>query len=203
MKHLRVVKSEKAALVGWGVRVLMLTDGSDEGAKARLVGLGGSVETQTELYTALAAMIDDPLGYGLFVMDTDVFGGLDAGLHAFKMLRAADVRIPVILREVKGLISSFSRLRWFTGILMVKPFRKTGIVSLWASMVHSSTVVKSWLWPITRCLTCLTPLSFPTALCLMNRSSTRRSKTCCMKRIAQCMKPRRQSVECLSNRADC
>lgn len=97
MKHLRAVKSEKATLVGWGVRVLMLADGVDRGAKERLVGLGGKVDTETELYTALAAMMDDPLGYGLFVMDTDAFGGIEAGLRAFQMLRAADVRIPVIL----------------------------------------------------------------------------------------------------------
>ena len=97
MKHLRAVKSEKATLVGWGVRVLMLADGVDRGAEERLVGLGGKVDTETELYTALAAMMDDPLGYGLFVMDTDAFGGIEAGLRAFQMLRAADVRIPVIL----------------------------------------------------------------------------------------------------------
>ena len=97
MKHLRAVKSEKATLVGWGVRVLMLADGVDRGAEERLVGLGGKVDTEAELYTALAAMMDDPLGYGLFVMDTDAFGGIEAGLRAFQMLRAADVRIPVIL----------------------------------------------------------------------------------------------------------
>ena len=97
MKHLRAVKSEKATLVGWGVRVLMLADGVDRGAEERLVGLGGKVDTETELYTALATMMDDPLGYGLFVMDTDAFGGIEAGLRAFQMLRAADVRIPVIL----------------------------------------------------------------------------------------------------------
>lgn len=97
MKHLRAVKSEKAMLVGRGVRVLMLADGTDQSAEMRLVGLGGNVDTETELYTALAAMMDDPLGYGLFVMDTDTFGGVESGLRAFQMLRAADVRIPVIL----------------------------------------------------------------------------------------------------------
>ena len=97
MKHLRAVKNERATLVGWGVRILLLRNGSDGGAEQRLVGLGGKVDTETELYTALAAVIDDPLGYGLFVMETDAFGGLDAGLRAVRMLRAADVRIPVIL----------------------------------------------------------------------------------------------------------
>ena len=97
MKHLRAVKSERATLVGWGVRVLMLTDGFDTSAVARMVDLGGKVDTETELYTALATLIDDPLGYGLFVMDADAFGGMDMGLRAFQMLRAAGVRIPVIL----------------------------------------------------------------------------------------------------------
>ena len=102
MKHLRAVKSEKATLVGWGVRVLMLTDGSDTAAEARIVDLGGKVDIETELYTALAALIDDPLGYGLFVMDADAFGGMDIGLRAFQMLRVAGVRVPVILVSQDG-----------------------------------------------------------------------------------------------------
>ena len=97
MKHLRAVKNDGATLVGWSVRILMLSDGTDVAAQDRLGALGGKVDTETELYTALAAMIDDPLGYALFVMDVDAFGGMDAGLRAFSMLRAADVRIPVIL----------------------------------------------------------------------------------------------------------
>ena len=97
MKHLRTVKTEMATPVGWGVRVLMLSDGSDPAVQARLVGLGGQVDSEIELYTALAAMLDDPLGYALFVMDVDAIGGPEAGLRAFQMLRAADVRIPVIL----------------------------------------------------------------------------------------------------------
>ena len=97
MQHLRAVKNDTVSQVAFGLRVLMLNDGSDDTAQDRLVGLGGRVDTETELYTALAAMIDDPQGYGLFVMDTDAFGGLEAGLRAFQMLRAADVRVPVIL----------------------------------------------------------------------------------------------------------
>lgn len=97
MKHLRAVQNETTTLVGWGVRVLMLSDGESDLAQERLTGLGSHVDTETELYTALAAMIDDPLGYALFVMDVDAFGGIDAGMRAFSMLRAAEVRIPVIL----------------------------------------------------------------------------------------------------------
>lgn len=97
MTYLRAVNIETAKPVGWGVRVLMLNDGADDSAQERLVGLGGQVDIETELYTALATMIDDPRGYALFVMDVDAFGGIEAGLRAFSMLRAADIRIPVIL----------------------------------------------------------------------------------------------------------
>jgi hypothetical protein len=97
VQHFRVVNNESAPVIGRGVRVLLLTDGSDSAAEERLAALGGQVDTETEMYSALAAMIDDPLGYGLFVMDTDAFGGLDAGLRAFTMLRASEVRVPVIL----------------------------------------------------------------------------------------------------------
>jgi hypothetical protein len=97
MKHLRAVKNEKATLIGRSVRVLMLSDGLDRTAQERLAELGSQVDDEFELYTALAAMMDDPLGYGVFVMDVDAFGGIQAGLRAFQMLRAADVRIPVIL----------------------------------------------------------------------------------------------------------
>lgn len=97
VKHLRAVKTEMATLVGWGVRVLMLSDGLSTAPQDRLQDLGGHVDTETELYTALAALIDDPLGYALFVMEVDAFSGMEVGLRAFSMLRAADVRIPVIL----------------------------------------------------------------------------------------------------------
>jgi hypothetical protein len=97
MQHVRVIKNEGALPVGRAVRVLLLADGSDHMAEDRLMGLGGVVDTETEMYSALAAMIDDPQGYGLFVMETDAFGGVEAGLRAFSMLRASDVRVPVIL----------------------------------------------------------------------------------------------------------
>ena len=97
MTHLRAVESKNTAQVGWDVRVLMLNDGSDDAAADRLAGLGGRIDTETEVYTAMAAVIDDPRGYGVFVMDTDAFGGLDAGLRVNSMLRAAGVTLPIIL----------------------------------------------------------------------------------------------------------
>ncbi len=97
MQHLRAVKSEKVRPVGDGVRVLVLNDGSDLATRERLLELGGRVDIETELYTALSQLMDDPLGYGIFIMDVDTFGGVETGLRAFRMLRAADVRIPIIL----------------------------------------------------------------------------------------------------------
>lgn len=100
MKHLRAVKNEGTTLVGLGMRVLVLNDGTDQGVQERLSGLGGKVDCETEVFTALALMMDDPRGYGLFVMETDSFGGIEAGLRAVRLLRAAEVRVPVVLVSV-------------------------------------------------------------------------------------------------------
>ena len=71
---------QTAALpVGYGVRVLFLSAQTDGPLQARIAGLGGAVEVETEIYAALAAVIDDPMGYGLFVMDCDGLGGGEAG----------------------------------------------------------------------------------------------------------------------------
>lgn len=91
---------QEATLVGWGVRVMLLAPVGSRGGEVaanRLAGFGGLVETQGEVFAALEAMIDDPTGYGLFVMECDGFGGLEAGKRAFTMLRGAGVRVPVIL----------------------------------------------------------------------------------------------------------
>ena len=83
--------------VGWGVRVLFLSTSQDSPFVARISGLGGTVEVETELYSALSAIIDDPMGYGLFVMDCDGLGGAAAGVHAMSTLAAVKARVPVIL----------------------------------------------------------------------------------------------------------
>lgn len=98
MQLIRSFEHENAALVGWGVRVMLLTAEGPEGATARrLAGLGGLVETSPEMFAALSALIDDPAGYGLFVVDCDAFGGLEAGHKAFAMLGDQTARLPVIL----------------------------------------------------------------------------------------------------------
>ncbi|NUB45117.1 hypothetical protein GEU84_012015 [Fertoebacter nigrum] len=90
----------EATVVGWDIRVLLLArdgGGASNPVARALAGLGGLVEGEAELYTALAAMIDDPLGYGLFVMECDGYGGAEAGQLAVSRLTAAGLRLPVLL----------------------------------------------------------------------------------------------------------
>ena len=93
-------EDHEAELVGWGVRVLMLSDPkatTTENTLRRVAGFGGSVDHHDETFAALEAAIDDPAGYGLFIMLCDDFGGLEAGHRAFQLLRGAGCRVPVIL----------------------------------------------------------------------------------------------------------
>lgn len=98
MQVFRSFNQQDAAVAGWGIRVLLLSEHAMEGRVVRhLASLGSSVETTDELYTALSAVIDDPIGYGLFVIDCDGIGGLDVGRRAVQMLNGSDSKVPVIL----------------------------------------------------------------------------------------------------------
>ncbi len=100
MQVFRTLEHDNAAIVGWGVRVMLLTadsNGEDGATGRRLGGLGGIVEAQSEMFAAVGAVIDDPAGYGLFVMDCDGFGGISAGHKAFTTLGELAARVPVIL----------------------------------------------------------------------------------------------------------
>jgi hypothetical protein len=83
--------------VAWGVRVLLLSGDTDTPLLARIASLGGTAEVETEVFAALAAIIDDPLGYGLFIIDCDGLGGADVGQRAAATLVAERLRVPVIL----------------------------------------------------------------------------------------------------------
>ena len=63
----------------------------------RLASLGSAIELTADLFIGLEAAIDDPAGYGLFVIDCDSIGGIEAGRRAFGMLGETAHRLPVIL----------------------------------------------------------------------------------------------------------
>ncbi len=99
MQHFRPMEHD-VALVGWGVRVMLLTAAESVTGRTtanRIAGFGGLVETQTEMFAALEALIDDPQGYGLFIIDCDGLGGIEVGRKAFSMLGEQTCRLPVIL----------------------------------------------------------------------------------------------------------
>lgn len=98
MQLFREADQSSAESVGVGVRVLLLApDDARPAIEGRLAALGARVETENELYSGLSMLIDDPFGYGLFVMACDAYGGLEAGERAVSMLNGVAERIPVVL----------------------------------------------------------------------------------------------------------
>jgi len=100
MQIIRSFESDDTAAVGLGVRVLVLTtEGENAQICRRLASLGGKVDVVEELFSALSELIDDPAGYGLFVVDCDVpsVGGLEAAKRAVQMMGNLAQRVPVIL----------------------------------------------------------------------------------------------------------
>jgi hypothetical protein len=105
MQLFRTFDQQDAALVGWGVRVLLLApNGGEGGARIaeRLQGFGGLIEAEYDEFAALEALQADATGYGLFVMECDPYGGLAAGRRVVSMLGLAARRTRTILisREV-------------------------------------------------------------------------------------------------------
>lgn len=78
-------------------RVMLLSADRDGLSAARLARYGCSVEREGEMFAALSGMIDDPLGYDLFVMECDAFGGVPAAERAIATLIAAGARMRIIL----------------------------------------------------------------------------------------------------------
>lgn len=84
--------------IGEGVRIQLLAAAADcEALIARLVATGAEVEAATDLYAALGDLIEDPCDFGLFVMDCDTFGGIEAGRRAAALLGRLQHPVPVIL----------------------------------------------------------------------------------------------------------
>lgn len=99
MEFARVFE-QNASLVGLGLRVMFASSGSDkQGAliRSRLAGVGVVIEEAEDIYSALGAVLDDPAGYGLFVIDADTMGGAEAVTHAVARLGHDRGRVPVLI----------------------------------------------------------------------------------------------------------
>lgn len=77
----------------------------------RLAGLGGKIELADDLFVGLEAVIEDPAGYGLCVIDCDAIGGLDAGRRAHALLADVSRRVPVILLSQECTAQEFPEAR--------------------------------------------------------------------------------------------
>lgn len=97
MQYSHEFDADTSLTVGLSVRSLLLTADPDDPLQHRMPGISGPVDLLGEYYTALSAVIDDPQGYGLFVIQCDGLGGLDMGEHAVRTLAAAGLRLPVVL----------------------------------------------------------------------------------------------------------
>ena len=98
MQLVRSFEQSNAAQVGFGIRALLVTNMAlDNPIRHRLAGLGSLVEMTDDLFIGLEAVIEDPAGYGLLVIDCDAIGGLEAGRRAFSMMGDVSRRIPVNL----------------------------------------------------------------------------------------------------------
>jgi hypothetical protein len=80
-----------------GVRVLLLSDAPDGRTAQHLASCGSLVDVEESLDSALARLRDDAIGFDLFVMDCDAFGGISAGERAVVALIAAEARMRVML----------------------------------------------------------------------------------------------------------
>lgn len=100
MQFFRQSETEGATIVGWGVRVMLLSpvaDASSSKAAVRISGLGGAVEVETDAFAALEALVREPTRHGLLVVECDSFGGLEAGRSLVSMLHKKGVSVPTIL----------------------------------------------------------------------------------------------------------
>ncbi len=98
MQILRGLEQDSSSPVGFGLHILFVAaQGEDHGIAHRLAGLGGVIERQEELYSALDAIIESPRDFGLVVIDCDSFGGLERGQRAVGLLGEAAGKVPVIL----------------------------------------------------------------------------------------------------------
>ena len=80
-----------------GVRVMLLTTRPDGPTACRLASYGSLLSIADSFEPALAGLLEDPMGYDLFVMDCDAYGGFDAAERAVAALIRAGARMRVML----------------------------------------------------------------------------------------------------------
>ncbi len=97
MQTLTSAKSRAVAPRNFAVRVMLLCRGPESEAALQLAALGCSVEVENDPGAALSAIIDDEMGYDLFVMECDGLGGIAGAERAIAALIAADARMRVML----------------------------------------------------------------------------------------------------------
>lgn len=94
MQVFRPVDYAPATLIGQGLRVLLAS--GNAGLADRLARLGGTVEVEAEVYAALAALHDDPQGWGLLVIDAEGMTLEDAQRLA-ALAHSVRAMLPVII----------------------------------------------------------------------------------------------------------
>jgi hypothetical protein len=77
--------------------VLVVTRASDAPILRRVRHIGMLTEREAEIFTALAAIVDDPAGWAGLIICCDDYGGLTEGLRAHGLLGDAASNVPVIL----------------------------------------------------------------------------------------------------------
>ena len=100
MQVFRSFEQGDISMVGRAVRVLLVSSDGETGVLARrLAALGARVDVIDEIFAAISDVIDDPMGYGLLVVDCDSanVGGLSAGQHAVQMMGGSARRVPAML----------------------------------------------------------------------------------------------------------
>ena len=98
MQVLRSLEQHSIAPVGLSIHVMLIGPAAQSSVLAeRLSNLGGRIDAMQDLFTGLEAVIEDPAGCGLCVIDCDAVGGLEAGRRAHALLGTTALRVPVIL----------------------------------------------------------------------------------------------------------
>ncbi len=97
MQVFRPIEYVPATLVGRGLRVMLAGAAVGSAIADKLARLGGSVEAETEGFMALSAVMDDPQGYGLFVIDADGLRDASEAQRICGLLKGAFPRMPVII----------------------------------------------------------------------------------------------------------